>query len=159
MAIARVHVEVVKSGPFKDAGSPFRKLTPEDRAIYEQLVNDIHKQFVGDIAKGRKLPEPQVRAVADGRVITGARAKELKLVDELGNLRDAAARAAQLANAKAGEPVLVYPKPRDRGLLAELLRDGVRAAAVELGLELRNMLGRSASGAASVEARDPRLGP
>jgi protease-4 len=156
MALARVNVEIIKSGAYKDSGSPFRKMTPEDRAVHEALVADVHNQFVADVARGRKLPEPEVRAAADGRVMTGRRAKELKLVDEIGNLRDAAARAAQLAQAKAGEPVLVYPKPKDRSLVQSLLHDGARSLASEVAGELLQAL-RTAGTSATVEARDPQL--
>ncbi len=72
---------VLKSGRFKDVGSPFREMTPEEREYIKGLLDEIHRQFVEDVAKGRNLPVEKVREVADGRVFTGERAQELSLVD------------------------------------------------------------------------------
>jgi protease IV len=124
-----VKMETVKSGPLKDAGNPFRDMTPEDRAYWQKLIDDVYKQFVGAVVAGRKLPEGIVREVADGRAITGAQAKELKLVDQLGNFYD----AVDLAKADAklsGTPTLVYP-PDDRARFLEQLMGGAAGAATE----------------------------
>ena len=79
---------VIKSGKFKDAGSPVRSMTDEEKALLQGVVDDVHSQFVQAIVKGRGLPEVEVRKVADGRVFTGKKALELKLVDQLGGLED-----------------------------------------------------------------------
>ncbi len=72
---------VVKSGRFKDTGSPFREMTPEERKYIESLLKDIHAQFVKDVATARGLSLERVKAVADGRVFTGNEAVKLGLID------------------------------------------------------------------------------
>ena len=72
---------VIKSGKFKDVGSPFREMTPEERQYLQNLVDEIHMQFVRDVARARGIPEEKLLAIADGRVFTGEKAKELGLVD------------------------------------------------------------------------------
>jgi protease-4 len=137
-----VRMETVKSGTLKDAGNPFRDMTPEDRAYWQALVDRTYRQFLGAVAEGRKLAVEQVRPVADGRVLTGEEAKERGLVDQLGNFYD----AVELAKTEAklsGEPVLVYP-PDDRARFLEQLMGGA-AGAVADAVEAR--LARDASSA------------
>ncbi len=112
----------IKSGKFKDIGNPGREMKPEEKEYLEKLVKNVHEQFINDVAKGRKLPVEKVRKIADGRVFTGQQAKELGLVDELGNYQDAIKELAKMAKIK-GEPKLVYPEPRKRGVL-DLLFEG-----------------------------------
>jgi len=114
---------VLKSVPYKDIGSPFRQVTPEEKKMLIKLLKDIHRQFVEDIAKGRHLSFEKVEAIADGSVFTGKEAKDLGLVDMLGNFEDAIKEATRLAGIK-GEPKLYYPKkktPWTRLLLNTLL--------------------------------------
>lgn len=99
----------LKSGQFKDIGNPSRKMTPEEAAMTQTLIDEVHQQFIQDVVKGRNLPEEQVRPIADGRVLTGALAKQLGLIDELGNFRNAVKAAARLGNIHE-EPELVYPE-------------------------------------------------
>jgi len=80
---------VITSGPFKDSGSPMRALRPEERQVFQTLVDDVYQQFVEAVVEGRNLPVSEVRQAADGRIYTGRQAKELRLVDELGGLQDA----------------------------------------------------------------------
>ncbi|ABZ83503.1 signal peptide peptidase sppa, 36k type [Heliomicrobium modesticaldum Ice1] len=94
---------VIKSGPYKDIASSAREMTPEERAILQGMVDDIYQQFIDVVAEGRHMPHEQVRALADGRVFTGRQAKELGLVDELGNFYDAVALAGTMAGIR-GEP-------------------------------------------------------
>ncbi len=122
-----IKMETVKSGKLKDAGNPFRDMTPEDRAYWQSLIDRVYGQFVEAVASGRKLAAADVRKIADGRVITGAEAKELGLVDQLGNLYD----AVELAKVEAklsGEPTLVYP-PDERRFLEQLMGSAADAAA------------------------------
>jgi protease IV len=122
-------METVKSGPLKDAGNPFRDMTPEDRAYWQALIDGVYQQFLAAVAQGRGLKVEDVRPIADGRVITGAEALKLKLVDALGNFYD----AVELAKAQAkltGEPVLVYP-PDDRSRFLEQLMGGAAGAAAD----------------------------
>ncbi len=110
-----VRLEVLKSGEFKDIGSPNREMTDRDREILNRLIGDIQKQFEEGVARGRHLSVEKVHRIADGRVFSGARAKELGLVDVLGNFQDAVDLAKKMAGIK-GEVTLVYPGKRKRGL-------------------------------------------
>ncbi len=80
---------IVKSGKFKDIGSPFRELEPAEREIFQSLIDESYGEFVQVIANGRDLPKEKVREIADGRIYSGAQAEELGLVDELGDLERA----------------------------------------------------------------------
>jgi protease-4 len=87
----------IKSGPNKDLGNPARPMTDEERAILQGMVDGFYGQFVQVVARGRHLPEEQVRALADGRVYTGIEAQKLGLVDDVGYLEDAIQAAMHLA--------------------------------------------------------------
>ncbi len=102
---------VIKSGRHKDIGSPFRKMKPEEREILQHLLDDIHNQFIEAVSSGRGLPEDKIRELADGRIFTGREAKEIGLVDDLGNLQDAIRLTADLVGIK-GEPKIVETKRR-----------------------------------------------
>lgn len=102
---------VVKSGKFKDVGSPLRKMSDEEHALLQSVMDDVHKQFIDAVAAGRALEVTAVQALADGRIFTGRQAKDAKLVDELGNLDDAIQLAADLAGIE-GEPKVVEPRRR-----------------------------------------------
>ncbi len=106
-----VNLEVLKSGEFKDIGSPYRELTDKDKGLLVDLISDIQEQFIDAVAKGRDMPVEKVREIADGRILTGAMAKDLGLVDQLGNFRDAVDLAKNMAGIK-GEVDLVLPKKR-----------------------------------------------
>ena len=98
-----IYQEKIKSGPHKDILSPERAMTSEERVIIQVMVDDIYNQFVIVVAEGRHMDEGQVRKLADGRIYTGNQAKQLGLVDELGNMYDAIDGAAELAGI-AGKP-------------------------------------------------------
>jgi protease-4 len=104
-----INLEVLKSGEFKDIGSPHRKLTDRDKEVLEGLMAEIKKQFVEDIAKGRGLSQEKVEQIADGRIFSGTQAKDLHMVDYLGNFQDAVALAKEMEGL-TGETTLVYPK-------------------------------------------------
>jgi protease-4 len=114
-----VGLEVLKSGEFKDIGSPHRKMSERDRNLISELILDIQNQFVEAVARGRNLPVEKVREIADGRILSGARCKELGLVDALGNFQDAVDLAKELAGIE-GEVTLVYAK-KSRGRLWDLI--------------------------------------
>ena len=120
---AKVEETTLKSGKYKDTLSPFRPIQESDREEIQSISDDVYSQFVQAVAQGRGMPEARVREIAEGRIYTGKRAKELKLVDELGGFDDAVAAAWGLAG-QSGEPKVQYP-PRDRELS---LRDLVRGA-------------------------------
>jgi len=107
---------VVKSGKYKDIGSPLRDMTPEERKIIQDLIDDIYNQFVDVIVRDRNIPRQQVVAIADGRVFTGRQAKEYGLVDYLGDMGSAAKLASQLAG-KDGKYDLVYPQKKRASIL------------------------------------------
>ncbi|MCC2644188.1 MAG: putative Peptidase signal peptide peptidase SppA, partial [Nitrospira sp.] len=102
---------VVKSGKFKDVGSPLRKMTEDEHKLLQSVMDDVHQQFIDAVAEGRALEPAAVQALADGRIFTGRQAKEAKLVDELGNLDDAIQLAADLAGIE-GEPKVIEPRRR-----------------------------------------------
>ena len=104
-----IDFEVLKTGEFKDIGSPHRKLTEKDKELLQSVMADIQNQFVRAVAESRNMPIEKVREVADGRIFSGAKAKELGLVDDLGNFQDAIETAKELAGIK-GDVELVYPK-------------------------------------------------
>ncbi len=116
---------VVKSGALKDAGSPLRDMTPEDRQYLQGVIDNVHSQFVHAVAEGRKLDEEAVRRIADGRVFSGEQAKVLGLVDVLGNQEDAVAEAARMAKIE-GEPRVVLP-PKKKISILDLLRDEAKS--------------------------------
>ncbi|HXX75180.1 MAG TPA: signal peptide peptidase SppA [Nitrospiraceae bacterium] len=109
---------VIKSGRYKDVGSPLRKMSDEEQALLQSVMDDVHKQFIEAVAAGRSLEVADVKALADGRIFTGRQAKDAKLVDELGNLEDAIQLAADLSGIE-GEPKVV--EPRRRFSIRELL--------------------------------------
>lgn len=109
---------VVKSGKYKDVGSPLRKMSDEERGLLQTVMDDVHKQFIEAVAEGRSLEVPEVQALADGRIFTGRQAKAAKLVDELGNLDDAIQLAADVVGIE-GEPKVI--EQRRRFSIRELL--------------------------------------
>jgi protease IV len=109
---------VVKSGKYKDVGSPLRKMSDEERGLLQTVMDDVHKQFIEAVAEGRSLEVTEVQALADGRIFTGRQAKAAKLVDELGNLDDAIQLAADVVGIE-GEPKVI--EPRRRFSIRELL--------------------------------------
>jgi protease IV len=88
---------VIKSGKYKDIGNAFRKMKPEEREIFQSLVDDSYSEFVDVISEGRDIPKDRVREIADGRIYSGSQAKELGLVDSFGGLDEASAIAGKLA--------------------------------------------------------------
>ncbi len=101
---------VIKSGEYKDMGSPVRELTENEKALMQDLVDELHVQFVNDAARGRGLSRDHVAGLADGRIYTGQSALELELVDRMGNFEDSIQWTGKLAGIK-GEIRPVYPKP------------------------------------------------
>lgn len=109
---------VVKSGKLKDAGTPFREMSREERAVLQGVIDDVHAQFIDAVSAGRHMERAEVVRLADGRIYSGRQARELGLVDELGTLNDAIKMAAKLAGIK-GEPGVIKEEKRT-GLIARL---------------------------------------
>jgi len=131
-----------KSGPVKDLGNPLRELTERDREVLQGLVDDLYDQFVTLTSERRGLDRAQVLTLADGQVMSGRRALDEGLVDELGGLYTAARRAVAMVEDRASgtetssaaapglekEPALVYPKgpgPEFLKYLGARLQQGV----------------------------------
>ena len=110
---------VIKSGEFKDLGSPVRKMTEEDQKILKDFAKKIHRQFIMDIVEGRKMDQAKVESLADGRIFTGEESKDLGLVDRLGNLEDAIEWAGRLGGIK-GKISAVYARKKKLSLLKYL---------------------------------------
>ena len=113
--------QVVKSGKFKDTGSPMRNLTDEERELLQATLDDVHNQFIDAVFEGRQahLTREDIVALADGRIFSGQQALEHKLVDQLGNLTDAIDRAGKLGGI-SGKPKVVRTK-RKPSMLERIL--------------------------------------
>ena len=112
---------MIKSGDFKDTGSPFRALTEQERAVLQTTVDDVHNQFVDTIFEAREhlLTRDEVVEIADGQIFSGKQALASKLLDRLGNLPDAIEIAAELAGIE-GKPKVVR-KEKKTSLLEQLI--------------------------------------
>jgi len=108
-----IKFEVVKSQEHKDIGSPFREISPKERALLKDVINSVYEQFISVIVTDRKIPEAKVRAISDGRILSGTQAKEFGLVDTLGSFEDAIRLAANLIGIK-GEPTVWQERKRIR---------------------------------------------
>jgi protease-4 len=131
---------VIKSGRYKDLASPFRAMSKEDRGLLQNVLDDVHDQFIQAVAAGRALKVEEVRPLADGRIFTGRQARTAKLVDELGDLQDAIKLAARLVGIE-GEPRVV--EPRKRFSLRDLLENsflGRIAPVMPSGINLKYLL-------------------
>jgi protease-4 len=111
---------VIKSGEFKDIGSPMREMTEAEEKILQSFVDKTRKQFVEAVATGRDLPMDTVNTLADGRMYTGEEAMEHGLVDRLGNLEDAIEWTGRMAGIE-GDIAVVYAKKEKFSLLDLLL--------------------------------------
>ncbi len=113
--------QVIKSGEFKDTGSPFRQLTEKEQAVLQATVDDVYNQFVDTIFEARKshLSRPEILELADGRIFSGQQALNSKLLDRLGNLPEAIKHAAELADID-GKPKVIR-KEKKQSLLEQLL--------------------------------------
>jgi protease-4 len=101
-----VEYYIVKSGEFKDMGNAARGLSDDEKEYANKVVAEVYSNFVSDVAEGRDMSVSEVKNLADGRIYTGREAKELGLVDELGNFYDALDMAADLAG--IDDPTIVY---------------------------------------------------
>jgi len=109
---AKLDVEVIKSGEFKDVGSPFKKMTETEKQYMQQLIDNVYSQFKLAVSKARGIDSKEMDKIADGRIFTGEQAKNLKLIDELGTLSDAISLAGTLSGIKGEPNVSYYPKKK-----------------------------------------------
>jgi protease IV len=98
---------VIKSGKYKDIGSPSREITPEERALLQAVIDDMNDHFIDTISGARKMSREKVKAIADGRIFSGRQAKQVGLIDELGDMNQAIALAGAMAGMK-GKPEASY---------------------------------------------------
>jgi protease IV len=98
---------VIKSGKYKDIGSPSREITPEERALLQSVIDDMNDHFIDTIGGDRKMPREKVKDMADGRIFSGRQARQAGLVDELGDMNHAIALAGTISGIK-GKPEAVY---------------------------------------------------
>jgi len=105
-----VDASAIKSGAKKDIGSPFRPMTEDERAIFQTMINGFFSRFLEVVSKGRSLPPDQLKAISDGRVLTGPQALQLGLVDQVGYLEDGIAAAKKLAGLSEAR-VVMYARP------------------------------------------------
>jgi len=112
---------VIKSGKYKDIGSPTREMTEDEKQLLQALVDDIYNQFVAVIAHDRNIPQEKVLPFADGRVFSGRQAQVLRLVDYLGDKSYAVQLAGKMAGIK-GTPEVLYAKKRDVSLWEFILQ-------------------------------------
>jgi protease-4 len=142
--LARVGVrpEVLASGPLKAQPNPFQPLSPEAREALMRVIADLHDQFVAKVVAGRGLDEAAVRAVADGRVLTGRQALERRLVDAIGGEPEA---RAWLAAEKGVPESLPVRDVKTRSTAERLVGSAVEGAAKTLlsewlGVDWRTLL-------------------
>ena len=118
----------LKTGKFKDVGSPVRTMSPDERQMLQGVIDSTHGQFIRAVAEGRKLPVEDVTRIADGRIFSGEQALSLKLIDRIGTMQDAIEEAGRLGGIK-GEPELIRP-PKKKTPMFDML---VQATAEQLG--------------------------
>jgi len=114
-----VRYEVVKSGEYKDIGNIARTMTERESAALQFVIDDTYDQFVEAVAKGRRLEKDSVRVFADGRIFTGRQARDLNLVDELGDLQVALDIAAKMAGLES-PPKTIKVAPRRQTSMLDL---------------------------------------
>ncbi len=109
---AKIDVEVIKSGKFKDVGSSFRKMNEADREYLQDLIDNVYMQFKSAVAESRGLNTKEIDNVADGKIFTGEQALDLKLIDELGTINDAISMAADLGGIEGKPSIENFPKKK-----------------------------------------------
>lgn len=99
-----IEMNVIKSGRYKDFLSSFRELSPDEKALMQDIIDGSYRQFIKDIARGRSMSESDIEPWADGRIMSGTRALERKLIDGLGSFEEAVEKARELAKLPADAP-------------------------------------------------------
>src|SRR5438445_716264 len=140
VAVIRIEGVIMDSRETIEELRRFRAMSKEDRGLLQNVLDDVHDQFIQAVAAGRALKVEEVRPLADGRIFTGRQARTAKLVDELGDLQDAIKLAARLVGIE-GEPRVV--EPRKRFSLRDLLENsflGRLAPVMPSGINLKYLL-------------------
>ena len=129
-----LHMETIKSGALKDAGSPTRPVTTRDREYFQSVVDDQHQQFINAVAEGRNMHVDDVRQLADGRVFTGNQALELGLIDTIGTYDDAIAIAGEMAGIK-GKPKTIEIREKRKSFFDLLYGEIQQNIGSRIGIE------------------------
>jgi protease IV len=116
-----VKFTVVHAGKYKDAGSPYRALKPDEKALLQGQVDEVYGQFIDIVAEGRKLPRSQVESMATGWAWNGTEAKRMGLIDEIGTYRDAMKKAAKLGGITGTYETVTYGGTKLEDLLNSLV--------------------------------------
>lgn len=104
--------QVFKSGEFKDLLSGSREMSPAESALIQDMVMETYDKFVGIVSEARGIPVDRLRnGIADGRIFSGAKAKEAGLVDATGYIEDAYDRARELGKAPEAEVLKIHTQP------------------------------------------------
>ena len=119
---AKLKDVVIKTGEFKDTGNPARDLTPSEQAYMQSLIDNMFGQFIKAVADGRGMKYDDVKSIANGKVWTGQQAKEMKLIDSVGDFETAVSETAKSVGI-SGEPTLVRPEQNRKTLLDLLTGD------------------------------------
>jgi protease-4 len=109
-----VESSVIKSGKFKDVGSPYRSMTPGEERYLQEVSDEIYVQFLEAVSKSRKMKQETVEEIADGRIFTGKRAQELGLVDAMGGLETAARETGRMVGILEEPHMISFKKKRRR---------------------------------------------
>ncbi len=116
----------IKSGKFKDTGSPFKSLSTDEKEYLDSLVKRVFDSFLNAVITRRKLTEDKIKMIKDGRVFTGKQAKEIGLVDEIGTEID----AIKFLGAKTGlgpNPVLIRYIKEPRNIIEALFGTNLKS--------------------------------
>lgn len=132
----------INTGKYKDSGAEYRPMRDDEKALFQELVNDVYEQFVEAVAEGRNLKPEVVKTYADGRVFTGRFGVEQGFADEQGTLEDAYALAADLAGLDDYD---VWEPPKTRPSIFDFIRgdEDEEASTKALVKELLSPLMRS----------------
>lgn len=133
-----LQTSVIKSGEFKDMGSPTRQMTPEEQAFLKSFVTEIHEQFIHDVSQGRDMTIEEIRSIADGRILTGDQAKKFGLIDRIGNYDDAIQWAGRLGGIQ-GEISIMYPPKPPLGILEEFIHNEIHSWISKISANKNNL--------------------
>jgi len=121
---------VVKTGRYKDVGSPMREMTAADKGLVQGVIDDIQGQFMEAVLSNRNLSRENIEDIADARIFTGRQALKAGLVDDLGNMEYAIDIATDLAGIE-GKPEVIYPEKKRKSLLRYIASETISAISEE----------------------------
>ena len=148
---AKIKRFVIKTGPYKDSGSEFRAMRPDEKAYFQKLVDNVLVQFKTAVVDSRHLTMAQVTKLADGRVFTGEQAVQLHLADQIGTLHDAEVLVGKMAGVGT-HPTIFVPPPRRPQYLFDLLNS--RAQVPDFNASTPSGLAASVGSQVAFQLRD-----